>query len=146
MRFADPIAAFSNFHSFMKPFGRLAFVCWRSLEENELDIMPLRAAGLEERADQTPFSFENPKFLRAVLNAAGFEQVVIQPYDRAVSSGGLEAMLTVLLKAGAVGKIVRENPDMRKLVERRLRATLATKIVQGQVALNAAIWVVTATA
>jgi SAM-dependent methyltransferase len=146
MRFADPIAAFSNFRSFMKPFGRLAFVCWRSLEENELDIMPLRAAGLEERADQTPFSFENPEFLRGVLNAAGFEQVAIQPYDRAVSSGGLEAMLTVLLKVGAVGKIVRENPETRELVERRLRAALATKIVQGQVALNAAIWVVTATA
>ncbi|MEJ0042097.1 MAG: methyltransferase domain-containing protein [Rhizomicrobium sp.] len=146
MRFADPIAAFSNFHSFMKPLGRLAFVCWRSLEENELDALPLRAAGLEARADRIPFSFEDPKFICAVLNAAGFEQVVVQPYDRAVSSGGLEAMLTVLLKVGAVGKIVRENPQMHELVERRLRAALATKIVEGQVALNAAIWVVTATA
>ena len=111
-----------------------------------MDIMPLRAAGLEERADQTPFSFENPKFTCAVLNAAGFKQVVIQSYDRAVSSGGLEAMLTVPLKVGAVGKIVRENPEIRELIERRLREALATKIVQGQVALNAAIWVVTATA
>jgi hypothetical protein len=137
---------FSNFHRLMKPFGRLAFVCWRSLEENELDVMPLRAAGLEDRADKTPFSFEDPKFIHGVLNAAGFERVVIEPYDHAVSSGDLEAMLTVLLKVGAVGKIVRENPEMRELVERRLRAALAAKIVQGQVALNAAIWVVTATA
>jgi SAM-dependent methyltransferase len=146
MGFADPIAAFSNLHSLMKPSGRLAFVCWRSLEENELDIMPLRAAALEERADMTPFRFESPQFTRSVLLAAGFQSTEICPHDRLVSSGGLEEMLNVLLKVGAVGKIVRENPRMRELVEDRLRAALASRMVQGQVALNAAIWVVTATA
>ncbi len=146
MAFADPVAAFSNFHRLMRPSGRLAFVCWRSLEENELDVMPLRAAGLEERADRAPFSFEDPKVIRTVLNAAGFGQIVVQPYDRTVSSGGLEAMVTVLLKVGVVGKIVRENPEIRESVERRLRAALATRIVEGQVALNAAVWIVTARA
>ena len=146
MAFADPVAAFSNFHRLMKPSGRLAFVCWRGLEENELDLMPLRAAGLEDRADLTPFSFEDPNAIRAVLNAAGFERVVVEPYDCAVSSGGLEAMLTVLLKVGPLGKIIRENPQLREAAEPRLRAALATRIVDGRVALNAAIWVVTATA
>lgn len=106
--------------------------------------MPLRAAGLEDRADRTPFSFENPQFIRDVLDAAGFERIVIEPMDCAVSSGGLEAMLMVLLKVGAVGKIVRENPEMRDMVERRLRAALAQKIVHGRIALKAAAWVVTA--
>jgi hypothetical protein len=55
-------------------------------------------------------------------------------------------MSEVLLKVGALGKIVRENPEMREMAERRLRAALATKLVDGQVALNAAIWIVTATA
>jgi hypothetical protein len=55
-------------------------------------------------------------------------------------------MLTVLLKVGAVGKIVRENPDIRETAEQRVRAALETKIVQGQVSLNAAVWIVTATA
>ncbi len=146
MRFTDPVAAFANFHRLMKPAGRLAFVCWRALEENELDILPLRAAGLEDRVDLTPFSFEDPKVIHAVLDAAGFKQIVVQPFDRAVSSGGLEAMLTVLLKVGAVGKIVRESPQLHDVVEDRLRAVLATRIVQGQVALNAAVWIVTATA
>ena len=146
MRFADPVAAFSNFHRLMKRSGRLAFVCWRSLEDNELDIMPLRASGLETRVDLTPFSFEKPEVIRDVLNAAGFKKIAIEPYDHAVSSGGLEAMLTVLLKVGAVGKIVRENPELREEVERRLRAALATRIVEGRVALNAAVWVVTARA
>jgi SAM-dependent methyltransferase len=36
MAFRDPVAAFSNFRRMMRPRGRLAFVCWRSLDENEL--------------------------------------------------------------------------------------------------------------
>jgi ubiquinone/menaquinone biosynthesis C-methylase UbiE len=44
MFFSDPTAAFINIRRGLKPNGRLAFVCWRSLEENQLDIVPLRAA------------------------------------------------------------------------------------------------------
>jgi SAM-dependent methyltransferase len=146
MAFADPIVAFSNFHNLMKPSGRLAFVCWRSLGENELDTVPLRAAGLEERVDKTPFSFEDALFTHAVLSAAGFQNIAICPRDLLVSSGGLEEMLKVLLKVGAVGKIVRENLDLRERVEGDLRAALASKIVHGQVVLNAAIWLVAAKA
>ena len=57
MAFRDPVAAFSNFRRMMTPSGRLAFVCWRSLDENELDFLPLQAAGLEGWLDPTPFSF-----------------------------------------------------------------------------------------
>jgi SAM-dependent methyltransferase len=146
MAFADPIAAFTHFHWLLKPSGRMAFVCWRALAENELDILPLRAAGLENRADQTPFRFEDPKFLKNVLTAAGFDQIVIVPYDQPVSCGGLEETLSVLLKVGPLGKIVREHPELREAVEPRLRATLAPKVFQGHVLLNAAIWVVTAVA
>lgn len=144
--FADPIAAFSNFHRLLKRSGRMAFVCWRSLAENELDILPLRAAGLESRADQTPFSFENPKFLRDVLKTSGFGQIVIEPCDLPVSSGGLEDTLPVLLRVGPLGKIVREHPELRGTVEPRLRAALEPKVILGRVSLNAATWVVTAIA
>ncbi len=146
MAFADPVAAFSNFHRLMKPSGRLAFVCWRTLEESELDLMPLRAAGLEDRVNRTPFSFGAPQFIHTLLAAAGFGESVVEPYDRVVSSGGLEEMVRVLLKVGAVGKIIRENPEMRETVEPRLRAALASRFAQGEVALNAAVWVVSAQA
>ena len=146
MRFADPVAAFANFRRFLKRSGRLAFVCWRALEDNELDSLPLRAAGLEDRADKTPFSFENPKVIRDVLSAAGFQWIVVAPFDCAVSSGGLEEMLTVLFKVGPLGKIVRENLKLREAAEGRVRAALKAKIVDGRVSLNAAVWIVTAAA
>jgi SAM-dependent methyltransferase len=146
MAFADPVAAFSNFHRMMKPSGRLAFVCWRSLDENELDLLPLRAAGLEKMVDPTPFSFQDPGHVRATLEAAGFKQITIRAHDEAVSSGDLNAMATVLLRVGPLGKIVRENPELRMAAEPRVRAALAARGDRSRVALKAATWIVTAQA
>jgi len=146
MAFPDPAAAFSNFRRMLKPTGRLAFVCWRSLEENELDLLPLRAAGLEHLLDPTPFSFQDPRFLRATLNKAGFNDVRIAAHDQAVTSGDLDAMIMVLLKVGPLGRIVRENPELRLSAETRVRAALVTKGDPTRVALQAATWVVSARA
>jgi len=144
MAFGDPVAAFSNFRRMLRPSGRLAFVCWRSLEENELDFLPLRAAGLEARLDPTPFSFADPGTIRTTLQTAGFREIAIEAHDEMVSSGDLEAMIAVLLRVGSLGKIIRENPNMRAAAEPHVRAALAGRGDQTAVALNAATWVVTA--
>ena len=144
MAFPDPAAAFSNFRRMLKPTGRL--VCWRSLEENELDLLPLRAAGLEHLLDPTPFSFEDPRYVRATLEKAGFKDIRISAHNQAVTSGDLDAMTTVLLKVGPLGRIVRENPELRLSAKTRVRAELATKGDPTRVALQAATWVVSARA
>jgi hypothetical protein len=84
MGFSDPVAAFANFRRLVQPSGRLAFCCWRSLVENQLDYLP--------------------------LIAAGFSEVTIEPYDAWVSSGDLGAMTSVLLKVGPLGKIGIRQP------------------------------------
>jgi hypothetical protein len=53
-------------------------------------------------------------------------------------------MIVVLLKVGPLGKIIRENPNMRSAAESRVRTALAERGNQAAVALNAATWVVTA--
>jgi SAM-dependent methyltransferase len=146
MAFADPAAAFANFRRMLKPSGRLAFVCWRSLQENALDLLPLRAAGLEAMADDTPFSFADPGRLRTTLETAGFGAIKMSAHDEAVSSGGVDAMAAVLLKVGPLGRILRENPSLRGEAEPRLRAALAARGHPGRVALNAAVWIVSAQA
>jgi SAM-dependent methyltransferase len=146
MGFSDPVAAFRGFQRMMKPSARLAFVCWRSLDENELDLLPLRAAGLEHLIDRTPFSFADPDIVQATLEAAGFSQITIRAHDQAVSSGHLDAMATVLLRVGPLGKILRENPELRMAAEPRLRAALAATGDPSCVALKAATWIVTAQA
>jgi SAM-dependent methyltransferase len=144
MAFTDPAAAFANFRRMIRPSGRLAFVCWRSLEENELDSLPLQAAGLEQWLDPTPFSFANSGCIRSTLETAGFRQVTIRAHDEMVSSGDLDAMIVVLLSVGPLGKIIRENPDLRPAAETRVRAALAQRGNQATVALNTATWVVSA--
>lgn len=144
MAFRDPVAAFSNFRRMMIPSGRLAFVCWRSLDENELDLLPLQAAGLEGWLDPTPFSFADAGYIRTTLQAAGFRQVTVQAHDEMVSSGDLDAMIVVLLTVGPLGKIIRENPEMRAAAGSRVRAALAARGNQAAVELNAATWVVAA--
>lgn len=141
MAFADPVAAFINLRRMLKPLGRLAFVCWRSLAENELDHLPLRAAQLEPLLDPTPFSFEGEAVIRRTLTAAGFSGVSVTAHDAAVGSGSADAMLQVLLRVGPLGKILRERPALREAAEPRVRAALA-----GRDALKAAVWVVTAQA
>jgi SAM-dependent methyltransferase len=144
MSFSDPVAAFANFRTILRPSGALAFSCWRSLQENELDRLPLVAAGVRATVDESPFSFADPEQIRRTLDAAGFGEIVIQSHDERVSSGDLDAMTWVLLKAGPLGKIVRENPALRATAEPRLREALAALGNPSRVELLASVWIVTA--
>jgi SAM-dependent methyltransferase len=145
MGFTDPVAAFTNLHRILKPSGALAFVCWRSLQENELDHLPLAATGVP-LADESPFSFADPDHVRRILEAAGFQGINVRPHDERVSSGDLDAMTSVLLKVGPLGKAVRENPALRATAEPRLREALAALGDPFRVQLGAAVWIVTARA
>lgn len=144
MAFADPAAAFANFRRLLKPSGVLAFCCWRALDQNELDALPLAAAGLEAMADAAPFSLADPDHLRRVLEVAGFGDISIQAHDEVISSGDLEAMVAVLLKVGPLGRIIRENPPLRPRAEARLRDVLAARGDPARVELSAAVWIVVA--
>jgi len=144
MSFNDPVAAFSNFRRMLKPHGRIAFSCWQALQENELDRFPLVAAGFRTAADESPFSFSDPKHVHTVLTTAGFETVAVKPHRELVTSGDVEAMTRVLLKVGPLGKIVRENPTIQLTVEPKLRKALADLGDQARAQLTASIWIVTA--
>lgn len=150
MFFADPVAAFINIRRALKAEGRIAFVCWRPLEENALDTVPLQAAypylppQLEDPGSAPPFSFSKPDKVRDTLRAAGFEDIEISAHDEEVGSGDLESMLELTLRVGSLGKIVRENPQLRPLVLRSVQEALAAHDGPKGPMLNAATWIVTA--
>jgi SAM-dependent methyltransferase len=146
MTFNDPVAAFANFRRILRPSGALAFSCWRSLHENELDHLPLAAAGFESAVDESPFGFADPEHIRRTLETAGFREIIIRPHDEKVSSGDLDAMTWVLLKVGPLGKIVRETPALRATAEPLLREALAALGDPSRVQLTASVWIVTARA
>src|SRR5262252_4274324 len=146
MALDDPVAAFANFRRITRAGGRLAFVCWRSLEENELDLVPLQAAGLDIPIDKTPFKFERRDYLLDLLQSAGFAQIKIEAFDARVSIGNLDAMMAVLTKVGALGKLLREAPALVPRVEHKVRAALVADASDRDISLKAATWIVTATA
>jgi SAM-dependent methyltransferase len=88
MFFADPIAAFANIKTALKPGGRLAFVCWRAMPDNAWAVTPLAAARdllpVGPPPDPNapgPFAFADPVRLRAILEGAGFKGVTIEKLD-----------------------------------------------------------------
>jgi SAM-dependent methyltransferase len=153
MFFADPTAAFINIRRSLRPNGRLAFVCWRALEENPLDILPLRAASAHLPPQPTqdpdapgPFAFANPDRVSGILERAGFAEIDITAHNEQVGSGDLDAMLAVCSRVGALGKILRENPEFRAVTLPAVRSALTAHNGPDGVRLNAATWVVTARA
>ncbi len=146
MGFANPSIAFKNFRRLLKSNGRLAFCCWRALEENELDRFPIEATGRENEVRATPFSFADPKYVRELLEGAGFESVAFQAHDERVSCGTLNETVEVLLSVGALGQIVREKPSLRSEVEPSLRKALLARADPFKVELAAAVWIVSALA
>jgi SAM-dependent methyltransferase len=153
MFFANPTAAFMNIRRSLKSNGRLAFVCWRALEENSLDILPLRAASAHlppqpahDPEAPGPFAFANPDRVRGILERAGFEEIEITARDELVGSGDLDTMVAVCSRVGALGKILRENPELRAATLPAVRSALEAHDGPDGVRLNAATWIVKALA
>jgi ubiquinone/menaquinone biosynthesis C-methylase UbiE len=153
MFFADPMAAFTNLRRALRPGGRIGFVCWRALVENELDEFPLRAAApflpaavVAAAASSGPFSFSDPEIIRNVLMRAGFIDVEIAPHDELVGSGSLEAMVDVCSRVGALGRILRDHPDYRRGAVPALERAFQPLDGPDGPRLNAATWLVTANA
>lgn len=153
MFFTDPVAAFVNICRSLRPNARLAFICWRALEENPLDIVPLRAASAHLPPQPAhdpdapgPFAFANPDRVRGILESASFGEIEIVAHDEQVGSGDLDAMLAVCSRVGALGKILRENPELRSAALPAVQSALTAYDGPDGVKLNAATWIVTARA
>lgn len=153
MFFADPTAAFINIRRGLRPEGRLAFVCWRALEDNPLDIVPLSAASAhlppQPASDPDapgPFAFADADRVRGILQRAGFGGIEIAARDEQVGSGDLDTMLAVCSRVGALGEILREHPELRAATLPAVRSALAAHDGPDGVRLTAATWVVTARA
>jgi SAM-dependent methyltransferase len=153
MFFAEPVAAFANLKKALKPGGRLAFVCWRSFDENDLMRAPLDAAlpfipppAPSDPTAPGPFAFADPERIRAILTGAGFAEVRIAPSDAMIGSGDVDNALTLALRIGPLGAILRENPDLVPVVTDAVREALVKRqSADGRVLLPAAVWIVQAT-
>jgi len=151
MFFADPVAAFANIRRALRPGGRLSFICWRSLIENELDWLPIRAAAahlprqlIAEAERARHFSFADPVFLRETLTRAGYVRIDIRRHDEDVRSGDLRSMVEICSRVGSLGALLRAHPQFRDAAVPPLMQALVDRDGPGGPALRASTWIVRA--
>src|SRR5215469_1526425 len=122
MFFDDSGAAFANLRMAGKPGGRIAFVCWRSPQENLWATAPVAAAKefLPEMPPPDPlapgaFAFADPGRMEAILGAGGFRNIAIRKFDGAMDMGrDLDQAATLTLRVGPLARAAAELDDAAK--------------------------------
>ncbi|MFB7146012.1 class I SAM-dependent methyltransferase [Agrobacterium deltaense] len=159
MFFNDPTGAFAHMRRALKPGGRVAFVCWRGMAENDWMRLPMGAmrgivppmTPLGPEAPG-PFSFGDQARVARILTAAGFADVAITPFDASVPFGegdtrdaALDDAVNMTLEVGPLARALADQPDdIRASVSAAVRAAFAGCPGQRSVMINGATWVVTA--
>jgi len=153
MFFEDPAAAFANLRGALRAEGRLAFVCWRSRDENPFMTLPTRvgSAFLDnppafDPAAPGPFAFADAGRLRGLLTAASFTDVAIAPFDDTFMGDPASVRQTMEWRDPLNRLLAESDAGRRAEIDAALDAALAPFIRDGRVTLPAATWLVSARA
>ncbi len=153
MFFADPKAAFANLRQGLKPGGRLAFSCWRSLVENPWMNLPFQASldhvpspPRPNPEDLGPFAFADRDRVTGILTAAGFAPPDFVPLDVTIdlaNAAGLDAAVHQATSLGAARRLLEGQPEaVRAAAAAAIREALAPHLRGGSVVLPGAVWLV----
>ena len=129
MFFGDPAAAHANIARALRPGGRVAFAVWQATSENEWFTAFTRAlaAGRDlpsPPADAPhPFSMSDADRMSGLLEAAGFEDIVVREARRPMSFGAT-ARGAYDFVLGQLGWLVADLDDTRR--EAALRTLMQT--------------------
>ena len=158
MFFDDLTAAFTNIRSSLRPGGRLTFICWQPVSANELGSLALKAmepvTGPPPPPPPVPkpgpYALGDAERIRTVLRDAGYATIDVRSVEGPVVLGGgegVDAALTHCTWMSEVRRTLAELDDERRAgALDRLRAALATRLVDGRVVLAGAAWLVAARA
>jgi SAM-dependent methyltransferase len=155
MFFADPVRSFRNLRSALRPGGRLAFACWRSLAANQWMSLPLQAASQHVTPpappapeEPGPFAFAREERVHRILGEAGFSAIGMESVDLSLDLAcgqGLDAAVKGAFDAGPARRAVDgQPPEVLAKVEEAIRAALAPLQKGQSVLLGAGVWIATA--
>ncbi len=158
MFFADPVAAFSNLYRLCVSGGRLCFVCWQSASENLWATLPMQLLGdmipAEPRYDPHapgPFAFADPVRVASILEQAGWQNIDFRACTFGMVTGDgddpIAAAVNFALRIGPAARAIRDaGPAVATDAKALLSEAFASHLKDGEVALPAAVWLVTADA
>jgi len=153
MFFEDPVVAFANIASAIRPGGRFVFVCWQDLARNDWIMVPAGAAlsyvpfpDLGPEGAPGPFSLADADRTRAVLTDAGFKGVAINEITEQMFLGENAADATEFLQGTGMARLLFEDVDAdteRKAIDAVRHALEAHEQPEG-IWLGSAAWLVAA--
>ncbi|EIZ77145.1 methyltransferase [Novosphingobium sp. Rr 2-17] len=159
MFFNDPVAAFTHMRGRLRQGGRLAFVCWRGMQENDWVHLPMGAINgivppTAPPAPEAPgpFSFRERARVMHILTAAGFVDIAIAPFDASIPFGqgatreaAIDDAVEMAFEVGPLSRALAGQPDdIRARATSAVRAAFASRPGERSVMIDGAAWIVTA--
>jgi SAM-dependent methyltransferase len=154
MFFEDPVVAFANLRAATKPGGRLAFVCWQSLLDNEWLLVPAAAMTAHIQLPDLPdpqapgmFALSEPDRVRQVLGQAGWDDVAVTSrHSPILVGGGTVDDAVVFLTSRSLSRRILESTDADAQARaiRSVRDAFERHSDGSGVRLDAAVWLVQA--
>jgi SAM-dependent methyltransferase len=160
MFFDDPRGAFAHMHGFLRPGGKLDFICWGPMAENawlgELRTVISAYASPPDGPPPSPrapgpFAFAEPGYVREILQAGGFSQVEISPWRGGQYMGGRgsdpRAAARFATEALPFGDALSAlEPNLRQRAQEDLEAMFARHLTPEGVNVPSMAWFVYARA
>jgi SAM-dependent methyltransferase len=132
MFFADPVAAFSNLLPAARPGGRLCFICWGPIEENEHWLIPYKVAlrHLGPPAPTPPhapgpLAFSDRDYVRSILERAGLTDIVIDRETPDIIGSSAEEETEYACTMGPPARLIDE-----KRPDEAMRATIRREMIE----------------
>ncbi len=154
MFFADPVAAFRNMGGALRPGGRLVFACWAPLAENRhwlisYDIALRHLGQPEPSTDHAPgpLAFTDPDYIRRILTAAGFAEIVVERAHPTIIGSSPEEEARQALTMGPTARLIdaKQPPEAtRQVIAQEIAAAFAAEASAGPIRLPATIFLVAA--
>jgi SAM-dependent methyltransferase len=155
MFFDDPVRAFANMRLATKDDGRLIFVCWQPMVDNEWLLVPGAAvASLVALPDLGPpdapgmFALSKPDRIHDVLGSAGWNEVEVTAAhpEMLLGGGGTLDDTVEFLRTGSIGRTLLEKADEPTAARAvaAVKEALAAHVDADGVRLKTAAWIVQA--
>jgi SAM-dependent methyltransferase len=154
MFFDDPVVAFRNIASALKPGGRLVFACWGPLAENrhwlisyDVAVRHLGQPAPSTTREAGPLAFADPDFIRRVLAEAGFAQITVQTAHPTITGSSPEEEARQALTMGPTARLIEEkkpSEPIRQLIAEEIAAAFTSEARSGPIRLPTTIFLVTA--
>jgi len=154
MFFADPFAAFSNLLPAARTGGRLCFVCWAPLADNQHWLIPYEVAlrHLGPPAPQParapgPLALSDPDYVRSILETAGFADIAIDRETPMITGSTPEEEAEHACIMGPSGRLIDEkkpNEALRETIRQEMVEAFAAYARGKEILLPSTVFVVTA--